>query len=415
MVVILDPQNSGMAGNMILGALIDMGVNADEVSEVMKNYASTFGSIDIQIEITRKSGIEATFADIKCEDQKTISYKELIDTLNKVEYNIDKKVLEFAIKVFTTLGMAEAKVHGTTLDKVHFHEVGAADAVADIIGASYCFYKLGFNLKKVYGMPVALGGGRIRSMHGKLSVPAPATLEILKNAPVFGGPVNFELTTPTGAALYVNMVDEFCNFYPLIINRNTGYGAGKLDLEIPNVFRVVEGKSELPTDNVSILETNLDTITGEVLGHSFNKFLEVGALDVTIVPILMKKNRPGHLLRVITKPKDTDKVAEAIIRETGTLGVRVLPFIHRNIVNREIIQIKMEINGIGKDIRIKVGTINNEIINYSPEYEDAKKIANEINIPLKDVMKKANESFKEILNKSNKMEVINNGLDTKKH
>lgn len=415
MVVILDPQNSGMAGNMILGALIDMGANVNEVSEVMENYASPFGSIDIQINKTQKLGIEATFADINCEDQKAISYREIIDTLNKIEYKIDKKILEFAIKVFTTLGMAEAKVHGTTLDKVHFHEVGAADAVADIIGASYCFYKLGFNSKKVYGMPVALGGGRIKSMHGKLSVPAPATLEILKNAPVFGGPVNFELTTPTGAALYVNMVNEFCNFYPLIINRNTGYGAGKFDLEIPNVFRIVEGKSEIPTDNVSILETNLDTITGEVLGHSFNKLLEAGALDVTIIPILMKKNRPGHLLRVITKPKDCDRVAEAIIRETGTLGVRVLPFIHRNIVKREIIKIQIEICGIEKDIRIKVGTINNEIINYSPEYEDAKKIANEMDIPLKDVMKKANESFKELLDKFNQMEVINNGLDTETH
>ncbi len=415
MVVILDPQNSGMAGNMILGALIDMGANVNEVSEVMENYASPFGSIDIQINKTQKLGIEATFADINCEDQKAISYREIIDTLNKIEYKIDKKILEFAIKVFTTLGMAEAKVHGTTLDKVHFHEVGAADAVADIIGASYCFYKLGFNSKKVYGMPVALGGGRIKSMHGKLSVPAPATLEILKNAPVFGGPVNFELTTPTGAALYVNMVNEFCNFYPLIINRNTGYGAGKFDLEIPNVFRIVEGKSEIPTDNVSILETNLDTITGEVMGHSFNKLLEAGALDVTIIPILMKKNRPGHLLRVITKPKDCDRVAEAIIRETGTLGVRVLPFIHRNIVKREIIKIQIEICGIEKDIRIKVGTINNEIINYSPEYEDAKKIANEMDIPLKDVMKKANESFKELLDKFNQMEVINNGLDTETH
>lgn len=415
MVVILDPQNSGMSGNMILGALIDIGVAKDEVIEIMENYASHFGHIDIQIKKIQKSGIEATFADIKCKDQKAITYRELIDTLNKIDPKIDKKILEFAIKVFTTLGMAEAKVHGTTLDKVHFHEVGAADAVADIIGASYCFYKLGFNLKKVYGMPVALGGGRIKSMHGKLSVPAPATLEILKNVPVFGGPVNFELTTPTGAALYVNMVDEFCNFYPLTINKNNGYGAGKLDLEIPNIFRIVEGESETPKDNVSILETNLDTVTGEVLGHSFDKLLEAGALDVTVVPILMKKNRPGHLLRVITKPKDSDRVAEAIIRETGTLGVRVLPFVHRNIVNREIIEIKIDINEVEKDIRIKVGAINNEIINYSPEYDDAKKIANEMNIPLKDVMKKANESFKELLDKFNKMEVINNGLDTEKH
>jgi len=397
MVLVLDPQNAGISGNMVLGALIDMNVNVDEVISIIKSYASPFGNIDINISQIQKSGIHATYVDIKCKDQNKISYSELIETLDGVNLKTNVNILNFAKKVFHTLAIAESKVHGTSIDRVHFHEVGAADAVADIIGSAYCFYKLGFNTKKVYGMPVALGGGRINSMHGKLSVPAPATLEILKNVPVFGGPVDYELTTPTGAALYVNMVDEFCNFYPLMNNKKIGYGAGSMDLPIPNVFRIISADSSIPTDNVSILETNLDNITGEVLGHSFNKLLDAGALDVTIIPILMKKNRPGHLLRVITKPEDCDKVSEAIIRETGTLGVRVLPYVHRNVVNREIIEIKIEICGIEKDIQIKVGTIDREIINYSPEYEDAKKIANELGIPLKDVMKKANESFKKIL------------------
>ncbi|MDI6723057.1 MAG: nickel pincer cofactor biosynthesis protein LarC [Methanobacterium sp.] len=397
MVLVLDPQNAGISGNMVLGALIDMNVNVDEVISIIKSYASPFGNIDINISQIQKSGILATYVDIKCEDQNKISYSELIETLDGVNLKTNVNILNFAKKVFHTLAVAESKVHGTSIGRVHFHEVGAADAVADIIGSAYCFYKLGFNTKKVYGMPVALGGGRINSMHGKLSVPAPATLEILKNVPVFGGPVGYELTTPTGAALYVNMVDEFCNFYPLMNSKKIGYGAGSMDLPIPNVFRIISADSSISTDNVSILETNLDNITGEVLGHSFNKFLDAGALDVTIIPILMKKNRPGHLLRVIAKPEDCDKVSEAIIRETGTLGVRVLPYVHRNVVNREIIEIKIEIGGIEKDIQIKVGTIGKEIINYSPEYEDAKKIADEMGIPLKDVMKKANESFKKLL------------------
>jgi len=396
-VLVLDPQNAGISGNMVLGALIDMNINVNEVISIIKSYASPFGNIDINISQIQKSGIQATYVDIKCEDQNKISYSELIETLDGVNIKTNVNILNFAKKVFHTLAVAESKVHGTSIDRVHFHEVGAADAVADIIGSAYCFYKLGFNTKKVYGMPVALGGGRINSMHGKLSVPAPATLEILKNVPVFGGPVGYELTTPTGAALYVNMVDEFCNFYPLMNSKKIGYGAGSMDLPIPNVFRIISADSSISTDNVSILETNLDNITGEVLGHSFNKFLDAGALDVTIIPILMKKNRPGHLLRVIAKPEDCDKVSEAIIRETGTLGVRVLPYVHRNVVNREIIEIKIEIGGIEKDIQIKVGTIGKEIINYSPEYEDAKKIADEMGIPLKDVMKKANESFKKLL------------------
>jgi uncharacterized protein (TIGR00299 family) protein len=400
MVVILDPQNSGISGNMVLGALVDIGADIEEVIEVMEYYASYFGDISVKIDRIQKSGISATYADVKFKDREPITYTKLLETLDKINHkNISPNVLQFAKKVFKTLAEAEAKVHGTTLDKVHFHEVGAADAVADIIGSAYCFYKLGFDSKKVYGMPVALGGGRIKSMHGILSVPAPATLEILKNVSTFGGPENYELTTPTGAALYVNMVDEICDFYPMITNKKIGYGAGKLDIDVPNVLRIVAGDSIIPTDNVSILETNLDSVTGEVIGHTFDKLLEAGALDVTVIPILMKKNRPGHLLRVIAKPKDCDVVSEAIIRETGTLGVRVLHYVHRNIVKREIVNIKIDISGVEKDIQIKIGTIGDEIVNYSPEYEDAKKIAGETGMPLKDVMKKANNVFKELLDR----------------
>jgi len=399
MVVILDPQNSGISGNMVLGALIDLGVDSKEVVEVMENYAYPFGDISIGIDKIQKSGISATYAQIKCEDHNHTGYMELIETLDKINYKISPDVLQFAKNVFKTLAEAESKVHGTSIDKIHFHEVGAADAVADIIGSAYCFYKLGLNSKKVYGMPIALGGGRIKSMHGKLSVPAPATLEILKNVPAFGGPVDYELTTPTGAALYVNMVNEICNFYPLINARKMGYGAGKFDLEVPNVLRVVNGDSIVPTDNVSILETNLDSVTGEVIGHTFDKLLAAGALDVTVIPVLMKKNRPGHLLRVITKPKDSNTIAEAIIRETGTLGVRTLPYVHRNIVKREMVPVKLDIGGMEQNIQIKIGMIGDEIINYSPEYEDAKKIASATGMPLKEVMKKANTSFKELLDK----------------
>ncbi|MCE7697628.1 MAG: nickel pincer cofactor biosynthesis protein LarC [Methanobacterium paludis] len=246
-------------------------------------------------------------------------------------------------------------------------------------------------------MPVALGGGRIKSEHGMLSVPTPATLEILKNVPVFGGPVDYELATPTGAAIFVNMVDEFCSFYPLIRNRKIGYGAGKHDLEIPNILRIMNGDSQVPTDNVSILETNLDNVTGEVIGHTFQKLMEVGARDVTVIPTITKKNRPGHLLRVITKPSNCDKISEAIIRETGTLGVRVLPYVHRNIVSRKIIPVEVAINGMKRKIRIKVGMIGDEVISSKVEYEDAKKLSEETGIPLKDVMMRADEAFKESL------------------
>lgn len=401
MAAILDPQNSGISGNMVLGALIDIGADKDSAIDIMENYASHFGDISVKIEKVKKSGISATYAGVQSSDEGAISYNELLETLGKIRYGkVDKNILKLSKAVFKTIAEAEAKVHGTTLDKVHFHEVGAADAVADVIGSAYCFYDLELNSEKVYGMPIALGGGRIKSKHGNLSVPAPATLEILKNVPVFGGPEQYELTTPTGAALYVNMIDEIHDYYPLISNKKIGYGAGKLDLSVPNVLRVIQGHLGTPTDNVTILETNLDNVTGEVIGHTFDKLRDAGALDVAVAPLLMKKNRPGHLLRVISRPGDSNNVAEAIIRETGTLGVRILPYVHRNIVTREIRPIKIEINEIGYEINIKIGKIGEDIINYSPEYEDAKKISDKTGIPLKDVMKRANETFKKLMDTS---------------
>jgi pyridinium-3,5-bisthiocarboxylic acid mononucleotide nickel chelatase len=401
MVVIIDPQNAGIAGNMVIGALLDLGADAEDVQDVMEHYASYFGDISVKINKVEKSGIQATYTEVKCEDKGSIKYEELLERLDKINHEkVREDVLEFSKRVFKNLAQAEAQVHGTSLKEVHFHEVGAADAVADIVGAAFCFHQLKLDSEKIYGMPVALGGGRIKSQHGLLPVPAPATLEILKNVPVFGGPANHELTTPTGAALLVNMVDEFCDFYPLLTSRKVGYGAGKLELPFPNLLRILVGDSQISTDQVTILETNLDNVTGEVLGHSFKSLMDAGALDVTMIPTITKKNRPGHLLRVIVKPGDCDAVSEAIIRETGTLGVRVLPYVHRNIAERKMVPVKVDLAGIKRRIRIKVGVMGEEIISVRPEYEDARKMAEESGVPLKEVMRRAEESFKRMLDEN---------------
>lgn len=396
MTVIIDPQNSGISGNMVIGALIDHGLKTEVVIDVMEYYASYFGDIKVEIRKVRKSGISASFVDVECHDNASIKYTELIEVLESIKHSaITPDIMKRSKNVFNTLAEAEACVHGTTIEEIHFHEVGAADAVADVIGAAYSFHKLGMDNKMVYGMPVALGGGRIKSIHGMLSVPAPATLEILKNVPVFGGPVNQELTTPTGAALLVNMVDKFTNYYPLLTNKKIGYGAGKMELTFPNVLRILDGNPEIETDHVSILETNIDNVTGELMGHIFNVLSQYGARDVSIIPTTTKKNRPGYLLRVIAKPMDCDTLSEVIIRETGTLGVRVIPYVHRNITSRKIIPVQVDINGKKVEIRIKVGMIGNEIISVKPEYEDARKVSEENGISLKDVMNSANEAFME--------------------
>ncbi len=396
MTVIIDPQNSGISGNMVIGALVDHGLKTEVVIDVMEYYASYFGDIKVEIRKVRKSGISASFVDVKCHDNASIKYTELIEVLESIKHSaITPDIMNLSKNVFNTLAEAEACVHGTTLEEIHFHEVGAADAVADVIGAAYSFHKLGMDNKMVYGMPVALGGGRIKSIHGMLSVPAPATIEILKNIPVFGGPVNKELTTPTGAALLVNMVNKFTNYYPLLTNKKIGYGAGKMELKFPNVLRILDGNPEIETDHVSILETNVDNVTGEIMGHIFNVLLQYGARDVSVIPTTTKKNRPGYLLRVIAKPMDCDTLSEVIIRETGTLGVRVIPYVHRNITSRKIIPVQVDISGKKVQIRIKVGMIGNEIISVKPEYEDARKVSEENGISLKDVMNAANEAFME--------------------
>ncbi|MDP3065880.1 MAG: LarC family nickel insertion protein, partial [Methanobacteriaceae archaeon] len=221
--------------------------------------------------------------------------------------------------------------------------------------------------------------------------------------PTMGGSVAEELTTPTGAAVYVNMVDEFCQFQPFLNDKQIGYGAGTMDLNFPNVLRIINGLSSLPTDRVAILETNLDNVSGEILGNIFHKLMVQGALDVSMLPVLMKKNRPGQLLRVITRQEDCDFLSEAIIRETGTLGVRVMPFVHRNILEREIIPLNVDFLGSTQIIHIKVGKIGNEIINTAPEYEDALRISEKTRIPLKEVMRIAEETFwRQTLNKPNK-------------
>jgi len=215
MIMVIDPQNAGIAGNMVVGAMIDLGIRKEEVQDIMEYYASFFGEINVDIGKTSKSGITATYVDVDCQDKEPIKYEELRGRLNSITHdNVTQDMQELASNVFKTLAEAESNVHGFSLDKVHFHEVGAADAVADVMGAVYCFQQLQLHIQKTYGMPVALGGGRVESSHGPISVPAPATLEILKGVPTFGGPVDFELTTPTGAALLKNMVDQFLSYYP---------------------------------------------------------------------------------------------------------------------------------------------------------------------------------------------------------
>ncbi len=392
MVLIIDPQTSGLAGNMFIGAFVDLGADKDKVSSVIKTYANEFGEISIDINKKTKSGIMTTYADIQTQDNSARHYHEIIkkiDEITEKHYPNDSiitKTVELSKKIFKTIAEAESEAHGKSIDEIHFHEVGNADAVADVIGASYAYYLLELDKEKVYSLSVATGNGCVNTQHGILPVPAPAVINILKDVPTHGGLENTELTTPTGAAILVNITDEYVQSYPNIGNKKIGYGAGKKDLKVFNALRLVHAKSLMKKDTITTLETNVDTLTGEVLGSLFEKLINEGASDVSITPTIMKKNRPGHIIKIICKNKDSEHITNVLMKETGTLGVRIIPTMHRGVATRTNIHQKIEINGNIEDVRFKLGYAGDEIIKYSPEYDDIKKLSDKTKIPVRELM-----------------------------
>ncbi len=384
MTIIIDPQSSGIAGNMIIGALVDLGANKDELKEIMETSAEQFGKVNVTFEKVLKHGINSTFCHVEMLEHKhSISYSEFINKIE--ELNLDEKVKRTSIKVFERIAKAESKVHGKSLDEVHFHEVGASDAVADVIGSIYAYYSLKLNNQKIIGLPIAVGGGRVETAHGTIPVPAPAVVEILKDAKMVGGPVDSELATPTGCAIYAEICDEIKEFLPLINPKRVAYGAGRKDFDHPNVLRIIESSDINESDRIDVIETNIDHLTGEEIGYLFDRLLDEGASDVSITPIIMKKNRQGSLLKVISARRNRDHLIDIIFKETGSLGIRIAPNMHRGIAKREFVKKEFDICGKTYEVTFKIGYVNGEIISSRPEYEDLKRIAQECNLPLRKV------------------------------
>ncbi len=384
MTIIIDPQSSGIAGNMIIGALVDLGADPEELKEIMESTAEQFGKVNVTFQKIVKHGIDSTFCHVEMLEHKhSVGYSEFIKQIE--ELDIDEKVKRTSIKVFERIAKAESKVHGKSLDEIHFHEVGASDAVADVIGSIYAYYSLNLDNQKIIGLPIAVGGGRVKTAHGVIPVPAPAVVEILKDAKMVGGPVDSELATPTGCAIYAEICDEIMEFLPLIKPEKVAYGAGRKDFDHPNVLRIIESSDISESDRIDVIETNLDHLTGEEIGYLFDKLLDEGASDVSITPIIMKKNRQGSLLKVISSRKNRDHLIDVIFKETGSLGIRIAPNMHRGIAKREFVKKEYDINGKTYEVTFKIGYVNGEIISSRPEYEDLKKIAEDSKLPLRQV------------------------------
>lgn len=384
MTIIIDPQSGGIAGNMIIGAFVDLGADKEQLKEIMESSASEFGEVEVSFSKIVKKGVNSTYCHVEMlEKSPVFHFNEFIEKIESL--NLDEKVIEMSKKIFERIAAAESKVHGKSLEEVHFHEVGASDAVADVIGACWAYYNLGLENEEIIGLPIAVGGGRVKTAHGILPVPAPAVVEILKGAKCVGGPVDSELATPTGSAIYMEFCDKIEDFLPSISPEKIAYGAGRKDFDFPNVLRVIETKEICERDQVDVIETNIDHLTGEEIGYLFDKLLEEGARDVSVTPVIMKKNRQGSLLKVISKSNLRDHIIEVMFREIGTLGIRISPNIHRGIAKREFIKKEVEIAGETFEVTFKIGYVNNKIISKRPEFEDIKKIARKTNIPLKEV------------------------------
>ena len=384
MTIIIDPQSSGIAGNMIIGALVDLGANPDELKEIMEKSANDFGRVEVTFEKVIKHGISSTYCNVEMlESENPICYPEFIETIQNLD--LDEKVKKTSIKVFERIGKAEAKVHGKTLDEIHFHEVGSSDAVADVIGSIYAYYSLDLDEQKIIGLPIAVGGGRQKTAHGTIPIPAPAVVEILKDANMVGGPIESELATPTGCAIYMEICDEIKEFIPLVKPKKVAYGAGKKDFDHPNVLRIMETSNVTSSDEIDVIETNIDHLTGEEIGYLFDKLLDGGANDVSITPIIMKKNRQGSLLKVISHKNKREQLLNMIFKETGSLGIRISPNIHRGLAERKFIKKEYEINGKNYEVTFKIGYVNGEIISSRPEYEDLKRIAEDSGLSLRKV------------------------------
>jgi uncharacterized protein (TIGR00299 family) protein len=346
-ILVIDCQ-TGVAGDMLLGALIDAGADINKVTAAIKTLEAPEGNyrnIKIALNQVMRGEFKATQIDITAEAPAKIGGQQLVEIVEKTARNLhlSPKAQQFASNAVRTLVNAEAKLHGNGLEDAHLHEVGLVDTPAEILGVAVALDDLGlFNAEaKIWGTLVAVGGGTLRFSHGTVSIPAPATLAILqsKNYPFKGGPIEAELATPTGVAILVNLVDKASPFYPSLAPLKVGYGAGTKEFkEMPNCLRIVIGEAVnggLLKDEIVVLETNLDDVTGEVVGYTLDKLLEEGAKDVSIIPVFTKKNRPAQILRVIADQKDAAHLSRVIMEKQARIGVRVTTC-ERHILNREL-------------------------------------------------------------------------------
>jgi len=379
---------SGISGNMILGALLDAGLESvylkNQIGNLRMNFAvsnpkekSKRGNRNVQSQVSERhwGGIKGTYFNIRVKEAP--QHRNLADILKIINKSkLSKQVKTLSSRIFRRLAEAEARVHGIPINKVHFHEVGAIDAIIDIVGACIGIEKLG--IEKIYCSPLPHGKGKIITSHGFLPNPAPATAELLKGVPTYGTEIKAELVTPTGAAIISTLAESFSN-QPRMEVSAIGYGAGSLDLPIPNLLRIFIGEAQLPTrkDAVLQIETNIDDMNPKLYSKAIRALMKAGALDAYIIPILMKKERRAINLVTLTQPENREKVLRELFRQTTTFGARIY-LAPREKLTRKIAKVKTKYG----QAAVKIGQLGKEIKTVSPEFEDYKRIAKKHHIPI---------------------------------
>ncbi len=371
---------SGLSGDMLVGALADAGADTDVLSSALRSIDP---HADISFEKTRRREIGAT--KFRVSVSKSPRHRNLTGILQMIESAaLPDAVKQTSTQVFQKLAEAESAIHQRPLERVHFHEVGAVDSIADIVGTCLGFHLLG--IQRIVCSPVNLGSGTVKTEHGLLPVPAPATAALLNGKPVYARGPELELTTPTGAAVVAALADDFGTMPAMTIGR-IGYGAGDHDFRAhANVLRVVLGESTAATEStsVAVIEANIDDSTPQVLAYTVERLMSAGALDASLQSIEMKKGRPGSLLRVIATPEMRDAMADIVFAETSTLGLRIY-LAERRVQPRHF-----------EDVDTEFGTVKMKVSNdrsFAPEYEDCRRLATEKHVPLRQVLAAAQQAY----------------------
>jgi len=392
MVLVIDPQIAGISGDMLLCSLVDLGADKNKIISGIKQsekFLSNSSIKKIDFEKIQKHGVESLHLVLEIdEDTHERKGSEIKSAIVKSaqEIKLSPKAASFAESCIDTLISSESKIHGIPKDSVHFHEASSIDTLVDIIGITIALEDLGLFDEKILCLPVAVGGGTVTFSHGTMSNPASAILEIFKNSnlEIKGNDANEELTTPTGACILVNLVDESAKYYPQLKLESIGYGAGQKDFEtFSNVLKIVRGTgNNLEMDSVKILETNVDDVSGEILGNLIEKIMDKGARDVSIYHGITKKGRPTNLVSVICTDDTVDEIIDSLVLETGTLGIRISDS-NRFIVPRTNHDVAISLNDQSFQVHYKKSSFKGKI-DFKIEFDDLKKISNILDKSIKE-------------------------------